>query len=351
MVKRTRLASSALICLAATAVAQSPLVLPASHLSMEGTSTTNVPFGRSTPTRVQNIYDPMLFQAPVTILALAFRLDGGATANSKLVDCEIRMSTMAGSVLQLSAVFAQNRGPDETVVLSRQVFSLSAQGTTATPNAFLPALQLTTPFNYDPALGALCVEIVVHGQPPGAYPLDITYVCNSPEVPFGPVGCSQPGLSPLRVESSTTQVIWGRPWVARVLDAPPGAMVSFVLGTIESGPWAGFVLPQDLVALGAPSCFLSIDLAASFFSVAAGDGSAVFPFVIPNNPAAVGVWIRFQGSAINPAANALGLVTSQARKVQVCGWEPVGRLWSSGISAAVGSRELGVAPVVELTIQ
>nr|MBP8301278.1 hypothetical protein [Planctomycetota bacterium] len=70
-------------------LAQSPFVLPASHAAREGSSTTNVPFGRSTPTRVQSCYDPMLFAGPVTILSLAIRVDGGAVAAAKVVDVEI----------------------------------------------------------------------------------------------------------------------------------------------------------------------------------------------------------------------------------------------------------------------
>jgi hypothetical protein len=332
-------------------LAQSPFVLPASHAAREGSSTTNVPFGRSTPTRVQSCYDPMLFAGPVTILSLAIRVDGGAVAAAKVVDVEIRMSTMPGTVLALNADFAQNRGVDETVVLPQQLLTLPAHTNVASPTTFDAPISLAVPFHYDPALGSLLVEIVVHGQPPGAYPQDVTYVCDSPEVTIGPVACTPAGGVPLRVESSTTQVMWGRPWVARVLDAPPGAMVTLGLGTIESGPWSGFVLPQELGFLGAPGCYLSIDVAGSLFSVAAGDGSAAFPFVIPNAPSALGYWIRFQGGAIYPGANALGLVTSQARKVQVCGWEPVGRVWASGLATTVGTREIGVAPVMQFLVQ
>ncbi|MFO1078749.1 MAG: hypothetical protein U1E73_13590 [Planctomycetota bacterium] len=331
--------------------AQNPMVVPASHALNEGTSTTNVPFGRSTPTRVQCVYDPMLFAGPVTITAIALRADGGATVAAKVVDCELRMSTMPGGVLGLSSDFASNRGPDETVVLARQLLSLPAQATAATPNPFLPPIALGTPFAYDPAHGCLCLEVVVFGQPPGVYALDLTYACDSPMVPIGPPSCPQSSTMALRVESSTTQVMWGRPWVARVLDAAPGAMVTLVLGSIENGPWSGFVLPQDLAVIGAPGCYLSIDIGTSFFGTAAGDGSAVFPFVIPNVPWALGSWIRFQGGALDAGANALGIVTSQAQKVQVCGWEPVGRLWASGTAATSGTREIGVAPVVELTVQ
>ncbi|MCA8950283.1 MAG: hypothetical protein KDE27_12330 [Planctomycetes bacterium] len=339
------------LALPVLAAAQSQLVLPASHAAREGTGTTNLPFGRGTPTRVQSLYDRLLFQAPVTITALAFRVDGGATATSKLVDCEIHMSTRPGSLLTFSVDFAQNRGADETIVLPRQVLTLPADTAAAMPNAFLPAIPLATPFAYDPQNGALVVEVIVHGQPPGTYPLDVTYVCNSPEIAIGPAGCPQPSTLPLRVQSSTTSVIWGRPWIASILDAEPGAFVAFTLGTQESGPWNGFVLPQELSAIGAPGCWMSIDIGTSLFAIAAADGSAQFPFLIPNNPAFVGAWLLYQAAAVNLPANTLGIVTSQAQKVQVCGWEPVGRVWSSGTTATIGTRELGVAPVIELTVQ
>ncbi|HEX5053830.1 MAG TPA: hypothetical protein VFZ65_18775 [Planctomycetota bacterium] len=339
------------LLLASSVIAQSLLPVPASHAAVEGTSATNVPFGRSTPTRVQYAYDASLFAGPATITGLAFRIDGLATAASKVVDCELRLSTMATTLLGLNADYAQNRGPDETVVLPRQLLTLPAQTTLASPNAFLPSIALATPFAYDPANGGLLLEVVVYGQPPGAYSLDVTYVCDSPEVAVGPLSCLQSTGVPLRVESATTQVIWGRPWVSRVLDAPPGSLVVLSLGSIEAGSWGGFVLPFDLAPLGGPGCFLSIDLAGLWYSVAANDGSAVFPFVVPNSPMVVGEWIRFQAAAFDATANALGLVTSQARKVQVCGWEPVGRVWGSGTTAQFGTREIGLGAVLQLTVQ
>jgi len=318
---------------------------------MEGTTFTNVPFGRSTPTRVQYVYDAMLFSGPVTITELQFRLDGGATAPSKVVDCEILMSTLPSPLVGLSTNFAQNRGADEAAVVPRQLLTLPAQAVGAMPNGFLAPITLTTPFTYDPAQGGLVLEIVIYGQPPGSYALDATFVCNSPLIPIGPTSCAQSSGLELGVESATTQVLWGRPWVARAFDAVPGNLVVLALGTQESGTYAGMTLPQDLGILGAAGCFLSIDAAAVYSDVAAADGTVTFPFFIPNNPLVLGEWIRFQAGTFDAAANALGLVTSQAQKVQVCGWEPVARVWSNGVSLADGTLETGVAAVVQLTVQ
>lgn len=337
--------------LAAGAVAQSLLPIPASHTATEGTGFTNVPFGRSTPVRVQYAYDAMLFTGPHTITALQFRLDGGTAAAAKTVDVEIRMSTLAVSLVQIAPTFATNRGADEVVVLPRQFLTLPSQSAANTPSAFLPAIPLTTPFFHDPANGGLLVEIVVFGQPPGAYTLDVTYVCDSPESLVGPASCQQSNGLPLRVESGTTQVIWGRPWVAQILDAPAGAPVILIAGSQETGPWNGLVLPQSLASVGAPGCFLSIDIGGSWIAAAAADGSAQFPFVLANSPSTIGDWLRYQAVVYDPLANPLAFVTSQAKKVQVCGWEPVARVWASGTTATIGTREIGVSAVVQLTVQ
>lgn len=344
-------AAAVLVLLASSVVAQTTLALPTSHVAMEGSTFTNVPFGRSTPTRVQYVYDTMLFSGPVTITEVQFRLDGGVTAPNKVVDCEMSMSTLPSTLVALSTDFAQNRGADEATVLSRQLLTLPSQSIGAMPNGYLAPITLTTPFVYDPAQGGLVLEIVVHGQPPGAYVLDATFVCNSPLVPIGPTSCLQSNSLPLGVESATTQVLWGRPWVARAFDAVPGSVVVLALGTQETGSWAGLNLPQDLGVLGASGCFVSIDAAAVYYDIAPPDGSVTFPFFIPNNPNVLGEWLRFQAATFDAAANALGLVTSQAQKVQVCGWEPVGRVWSNGITLASGTREMGVAAVIQVTVQ
>jgi hypothetical protein len=330
--------------LAATATAQSSWTLPQSHATQEGTSSTNVPFGRSTPTRVQLCYDPMLFAGPVTITEVAFRPDGGGSVAGKVVDCEIRMSTAQLPLAQMSVDFAQNRGADEVVVLPRQMLTLPASLQVNAPSACLPPIPLGSPFAYDPANGGLLIEITVFAQPPGTYSLDLTYVCTSPEVMIGPGSCLQSNGLPLRVESTTTQVMWGRPWISRVLDAPAGALVLFVIGMSEPGP-------VDLSVIGAPGCVLSIDAVASWVAITAADGTASFPFVLDNSPSALGDWIRFQGGVLDPTANPLGVVTSRAKKVQICGWEPVARVWSSGTTSATGTREIGVASVLQLTVQ
>lgn len=335
---------------AALATAQSQLVLPASHATVDGSTSTNVPFGRSSAVRVQCAYDSMLFSGAGTITQLAFRLDANVTGAGKAVDCEVHLSTMPAPLVAMSATYAQNRGADDTVVIPRQVITLAGQTTAALPSPFLPPIPLAVPFYYNPQQGPLLLDILVYGQPPGAYTLDATYVCDSPEQAFGPVACAPVGL-PLRVESANTQVLWGYPWSVRTLDAPAGSLVMLAMGNQESGVWNGLPLPYDLAAMGAPNCFVATDPSAVFFRTSLGDGSALFSFAVPNVPGLIGTWLRYQAGAIVPGANALGVVTSQGKKLQICGFEPVARVWGASVTATAGVRELGVAPVVRVTMQ
>jgi hypothetical protein len=341
----------ALCAFAASVAAQNVVVLPASHATREGTTSTNVPFGRSSAVRAQHIYDAMLFAGPANITGLSFRIDGMVTAAQKTVDCEIRLSTSPRTLVQTSPTFAQNRGLNEVVVLARRMLTLPASPNAAQPSAFLPQVSFDVPFAYDPAQGSLCVEIVVFAQPPGAYPLDATYVCDSPEQSVGPAACPRQNGLPLRIESASNGVLWGRPWLVRALDAAPGSLVLLALGGSETGTWNGAQLPVDLTLAGAPGCFVSIDIVDSFFQTALGDGTASFGFQVPNDPRLTGVWIRYQAGALTAGANALGVVTSQAKKIEICGFEPVVRVWSTGTSATDGLREVGTAPVLRVHAQ
>jgi hypothetical protein len=151
---------------------------------------------------------------------------------------------------------------------------------------------------------------------------------------------------PLRIENASSGVMWGRPWLVRALDAAPGSLVVLALGSSETGTWNGAPLPVDLTPAGAPSCFVSIDIVDTFFQAALGDGSAAFGFNVPNDPRLTGVWLRYQAGALTNGANALGVLTSQAKKIEICGFEPVARVWSSGTTATDGLREIGTAPVL-----
>ena len=331
--------------------AQTQLVLPPSHQLEAGTGSTNVPFGRSTPTRVQMAYDARLFSSGVEIEGLAFRLEEGQLASSKMVELEIRISTLGKPVTWMQEDFSRNRGADEVVVLPRQMVTLPALDTAQVPSPFHLELILEQSFVYDPAKGALVIEIIVFSQQPGSFRLDSTFICDSPAETFGPPGCGPSGGPTLKVESVTQQVTWGRPLVLRITGAVPDTATVLFVGTRESGVWNGLELPAELGSIGAPGCFLSLNVSQSFSVAADATGSAQYGLFVPSDPALQGSWLRFQGVAIDRSANALGIVSSQGTKVEICGWEAVSRVFASGLSATTGLREIGVAPVLRLRLR
>lgn len=329
----------------------SNVVLPPSHALREATSSTNVPFGRSTPVRCQMAYDGVLVPRAGSIDALAWRLDGGATTNGKQVEFTMHAATGPLNVLTLQMSFANNVGVDDREVLARRIVSLPAWTTPQTPSPFHAQVPFDAPFPYDPRRGVLLFDVTVFGQPPGDFPLDLTYVCDSPQQRYGPPGCGAQGGAPLVVDAVTTQVMWGQPLNLRVSSALPGSVAGLFLGSIEQGAWAGITLPFDLAVVGAPGCHLSIDVQVGAYVLADPTGSAVFPFFVPARPDLLGATIRFQGMDYAPSLNALGIVTSQPGKVTVCGWERVGRVWAAGSTATSGTREIGIAPPIEVRLQ
>ena len=331
----------ALASLPAAARAQTGPVLPPSHAAVEGSGSTNVPFGRSTPMRMQAAYAASSIGGIRTIGGVAFRLDGGAAAASKSVDVEVQLSTVAAGFLALQPAFAANRGANQTVVLARRIVAL-ASSPASVPAAFEVVLPFDAPFAFDPAAGDLLIEVVVHGQPPGTLALDATWVCDSPSQPFGAPGCG-PSLS-----VATSQVLWGQPLFVQLGGAPASAATALVFGTRETGTFAGLPLPVDLGPFGAPGCAISTDLALVWSASADPTGAATWSFGLPASPWLQGEWLRFQGLAVDPGANPLGVVTTEGVKVEVCGWEPVARVWAGSTSATVGALDVGIAPVVEL---
>jgi len=206
-------AAAAALLLAAAAAAQGALPAPPSHVEEEGTAGTDVPFGRRAPARVQYVYDAMLFSGPVTITGVQLRLDGGAVADAKTVDCEIALSTLPRPLVELSPRFALNRGADEVAVLPRRLVELPSQASASVPNPFLAPISFDAPFAYDPRQGGLVMELVVHGQPPGAYLLDVSYLCTSPTAAVGPAPCRQsnglPHCTPTVPLSTPPPTRWG----------------------------------------------------------------------------------------------------------------------------------------------
>ena len=103
----------------------------------------------------------------------------------------------------------------------------------------------------------------------------------------------------------------------RIDAAPASALTILSMGLSRTASGAT-PLPVSLAALGAPGCSVVADPLSTVALFANSAGSAQTAYVF-NNPALVGVHLYTQGYAMAPAANALGLVSSNGVDVLVGG--------------------------------
>ncbi|HSG71783.1 MAG TPA: hypothetical protein VLA12_15285, partial [Planctomycetaceae bacterium] len=150
------------------------VVVPNSLESFEGNSENSFPFNIGVLSsiglesmRCQQIYSADQFSSltqPVLITEIRFRPDGafGLPFDSELPDVQISLSTSSASPDGLSLIFAENVGPDETIVHDGALH-LSSSPTGSAPFAFDIVIVLSTPFLYDPSQGNLLMDVRNYG--------------------------------------------------------------------------------------------------------------------------------------------------------------------------------------------
>lgn len=164
--------------LGATGIAEASIVAPNTLTATEGDLNNSFPLDINNPVledalgfsiesmRYQQVYDATEFAAytaPFLITEIQFRPDAtmGDAFSSILTDIQINLSTTAASADGLSTTFANNVGVDDTVVLNRGALPLSSTDVTTPTGSqeFDIAIQLDTPFRYDPTAGNLLLDI------------------------------------------------------------------------------------------------------------------------------------------------------------------------------------------------
>jgi hypothetical protein len=164
-----RAAVVSIVCGAALSAGAQEIVVPAGFENIEGANNNSWPFTTNSPIsqRYQQVYGAGDFSAitgPHHVLEIRFRpnANSAAPAWSNTVTLDMRMSTTQAAPDALSMTFADNVGPDETVVYSGTATYSTMQATTSTgtgPMEFDVVITLQTPFVYDPALGNLLLEV------------------------------------------------------------------------------------------------------------------------------------------------------------------------------------------------
>ena len=144
------------------------VVVPNSATNTEGSGENAFPFdigstGRIDTMRYQQLYDASQFSnfsAGGFITQVIFRPDAfaGGAFSTTLPDIQINLSTTSVPDDGLSLTFANNIGPDETVVFSGPL-PLSSAFSGGIPKDFDIVINLTTPFFYDPSMGNLLLDV------------------------------------------------------------------------------------------------------------------------------------------------------------------------------------------------
>lgn len=161
------------------------LVVPNAFAAQEGT----LAFHNITDQhRVMVVYDASQFAAfggPILITQLAIRPNSAQTGPGSVIEHNLRtfLSTTPMSPATVSATFADNIGPDYTVVAcsAAPAFATAYQPGTGSTLGFDITVPLETPFRYDPAAGNLLLEFQ-QGPPAPEGSMIFDFVTGDPTV-------------------------------------------------------------------------------------------------------------------------------------------------------------------------
>jgi len=141
--------------------------------SEPGNSSLAAPFQTSTSSRLQQVYGESAFRfvepgQGFLIREIHFRLDEamGVPFSETFPDFQVNLSTTSRGPDQLSPVFAENIGANQTTVYTRSSLAVSASRI-----GFSVQIPFSRPFLYDPYAGNLLLDIS-NFQPGTASPLD-----------------------------------------------------------------------------------------------------------------------------------------------------------------------------------
>lgn len=156
-----------LACVAVAPVHAVSIVVPSGNAAIEGNSNNSFPFDLTESQRYQQIYEATEFGVgPHRITEMMFRPDSREADLSFaaiLPDIQINLSTTTKGPGTLSPMFADNVGPDDTIVIPRGPLSLSSNDTgpadLSLPRDFDILIAFATPFLYDPSQGNLLLDV------------------------------------------------------------------------------------------------------------------------------------------------------------------------------------------------
>jgi len=153
-------------------------VVPSVFAASEANSSTGYPWGRlaGTEMRVLNLYEGSTqgFTGRRRITGLAWRTNNGVAFPARDFTVRLSMSTSDQTAATLDTVFANNHGQDLTVVFDG-VLVAPATPADADLGHFDVFCELQRPFEYDPALGSLVIDMQLFGSTGGTSVFDTPF--------------------------------------------------------------------------------------------------------------------------------------------------------------------------------
>lgn len=309
---------------AASLAAQSSVDLPASASGSEGISLAGVTLG-SFAFRTQIVVDAAAI-APGGAMLTGLRLRADRTVGPQpavtIPNVTVSIGSTSVAVGGMSSTYASNITGTMTTVFQGSLNLPAQGGDQYGPRSF----DVFVPFNqtvlYVGSQGNLLVDLV--GNNPVCFGL-----CN----PFYWLDVASPGGTTSSLGLAGTMASGETPFASVIASGGTDPLLLTVGNTLEfvttlplSVPPAvsAFAIaplpgPIDLAALGAPGNTLWVDPAIVVpLSWSTGFGSrATVPLPLPNLPSLVGVTLWHQTAVLDPAANALGIVTSNATETRI----------------------------------
>ena len=327
-------------CTGSAADPAAGMIVPAAASSGFANERTRVPFS-DLPTRLQQAYPGQDITAPVTVERIAFRRDEQQWGSPGFdVSLEMFLGYTTANPGALDPVFQNNIAGQMTAVTAARVVRFpGSSGLPAGADQFDFSIPLDAPFLVSTSASShLLMELRVTGHTMGSAPFDLFFdAVEDPSVGrvynSGQATGTSGSVDNLAIVASLMSAggasiapnlqADGVPQLGQTFSvvlrhgAPASPAVLVHGGSMTS--WVGVSLPLNLGFLGAPECCILTDSLINLATVVDQDGVAEVPYSIPSNSVFTGLTFYNQFILLDPAANSLGLTTSNGGKALIGG--------------------------------
>lgn len=304
-------------------LAQTNVLFPAEYATIEAENYVyNYPFSGGV-TRYQTVFlkETVGLDNGAAITAIGVRPDGYNTGTGHRVQMEIWMGHTTrwdtGGTNLLTGVFDNNYEGSLTLVYGKKTLQLPNLTPPTTPPATNHVMvTLDRSFTYDRSRN-LVVEFRVFANDNANqaffYPIDFGsgYSVNDT---FGVACPTSNGTLP--AHTTTGPVLGGNAWWLQLSQGAGSTAAAFFLGVSKVDSF-GLPLPFDLAVIGAPSCFLNVELRLTLPGQTDLWGNASKYIPAPDDLQFFGSTIYTQVAMIDVFANSLGVVTSNGASSKV----------------------------------